>query len=127
MLNDATAIATFSLLLTLGAVFVGAFLGGIVRWAFSQAPRERAGTFMANIVACTVLGFSLALPITWQLGLGAGFAGALSTWSTLAQELGTLYKRRQWGEFGKYAALTAAVGIAAVGFGMMWGRRGFGG
>ena len=123
MLNN----ATFPLLPTLAAIFIGGFLGGLARWALSRIPHPRAGTFAANIVACTVLGFSMAMPAVWQLGLGAGFAGALSTWSTLAQELGTLHKQRKWGTFAKYAALTAAAGVAAVGFGMGWGRRGFGG
>ena len=120
------SVALLSLLLTLATVAVGAFFGGIARWALSHIPHPRAGTFTANIVACTVLGFSMALPIFWQLALGAGFAGAMSTWSSLAKELGTLYKQRRWGEFAKYAALTAAVGIAACGMGMLWGRRGFG-
>ena len=126
MLSNLISPALFSLLLTLATVAVGAFFGGIARWALSHIPHPRAGTFTANIAACAVLGFSMALPIAWQIGLGAGFAGAMSTWSTLAKELGTLYKQRQWREFAKYAAATAAVGIVAFGMGMMWGRRGFG-
>ncbi|MEH0147409.1 CrcB family protein [Corynebacterium sp. Q4381] len=105
-------------------VFIGAFFGGLARWALSHIPAPRVGTFTANIVACAVLGFTLVFPAPWQAGLGAGFAGALSTWSTLAKECGELYKRRQWGKLAKYASFTAAMGIAAAGWGVMISRRG---
>lgn len=107
-----------------GCVAIGAFFGGIARWALSHIPAPRVGTFTANIVACAVLGFSLVFPLQWQLGLGAGFAGALSTWSTLAKECGELYKRRQWAQLAKYAGFTAAMGVAVAGWGMMISRRG---
>lgn len=125
MLNDATVPHLISLTLTFGAVFVGGFLGGLARWALSRIPAPRVGTFASNIVGCAALGFTVAMPAVWQIGLGAGFAGAVSTWSTLAKECGELYKRREWGELAKYAGLTAAMGIAACGWGMMWSRRGF--
>lgn len=111
MLDDAPFLLPFAL---------AAFLGGLSRWALSRVLPERVGTFAANAAAATVLGASLALPEPWQAAVGAGFAGALSTWSTLAKECGELVKRREWATLSKYTALTAAFGVAGAGFGMYW-------
>ena len=123
MLSNLISPALFSLLLTLATVAVGAFFGGIARWALSHIPHPRAGTFTANIAACTVLGFSMALPVAWQIGLGAGFAGAMSTWSTLAKELGEMIKRRQWWRLSKYLFWTIGLGTVLAWRGTIWAAR----
>lgn len=117
MLNDAS-------LLTLIAIFTGGFLGGLARWALTRALPERVGTWAANVSASAVLGFATTLPGIWQFALGAGFAGALSTFSTLAKELGGLIRRKEWGEATKYALRTVLIGLVAAWFGMRWGLRG---
>ena len=72
-------------------------------------------------------GFAATAPAAWQLALGAGFAGALSTWSTFARELGDLITAGQHRQALRYALRTAVLGIAAAWFGMHWGLRAFGG
>lgn len=42
--------------------------------------------------------------------IATGFAGALSTWSTLAAELSELIKRKQWRKLVRYLGFTLAVG-----------------
>lgn len=117
-----------SLTLTLAAVFAGAFFGGAARFALTRAIRNaHAATWAANVVGSTVAGFALAAPVAWQLALGVGFAGALSTWSTFAKELGEMIKSKRHGEALRYAVSTAVIGIAAAWFGMRWGLRAFGG
>lgn len=113
--------------LTLILVAAGGALGGICRWLLSRIPAPRVGTFAANAAAAGVLGFVLTAPSIWPLAAGAGFAGALSTWSTLAKELGVLVKLRAYRAFARYALLTALVSMAAAFMGFQWGQAAFGG
>ena len=116
------------LALTLAVVFAGGVLGGMARFGLTRMiENARAATFAANTVACTIAGFAATAPIAWQIGLGAGFAGALSTWSTFARELGDLITAGQHRQALRYAVRTAVLGIVAVWFGMRWGLRAFGG
>lgn len=102
------------------AVFVGGVLGGICRWLLRLIPAPRVGTFAANVAASAVVGFVLHVPELWQLAVGVGFAGALSTWSTLAAEIGTLIKAREYREAARYSVWTALIGLAGYTFGMIW-------
>ena len=116
------------LALTLAVVFAGGVLGGMARFGLTRMiENARAATFAANTVACTIAGFAATAPIAWQIGLGAGFAGALSTWSTFARELGDLITAGQHRQALRYAVRTAVLGVVAVWFGMRWGLRAFGG
>ena len=126
MLSNLISPALFSLLLTLATVAVGAFFGGIARWALSRIPAPRVGTWAANMVACSVLGFVYGQGVLVAMAVGTGFAGALSTWSTLAKELGQLIKDKDYSEALRYALATALLGLVAAGIGMRWGARAFG-
>lgn len=122
------SIAVLGLTLTLAAVFAGAFFGGAARFALTRAIHNaHAATFAANVVGSAVAGFAITAPVAWQIALGVGFAGALSTWSTFARELGEMIKSKRHGEALRYAVSTAVIGIAAAWFGMRWGLRAFGG
>lgn len=114
-------------MLSLAAVFVGAFLGGLARFGLRLVVPGHTATWAANLVGSTIAGFAITTPAPWQLALGVGFAGALSTWSTFAKELGEMIKARRHGEALRYAVSTAVLGIAAAWFGMRWGLRAFGG
>ena len=124
MLIDVSANPTTLITATV-AVFLGGALGGLARWALSQIPADRVGTFAANMAGATILGFVAGAPEVWQLAAGVGFAGALSTWSTLAKEIGELIKTKNYGEAARYVAWTAVLGIVSAYFGLMWGARGF--
>ena len=102
-------------------------LGGICRWLLAHIPAPRVGTFAANVAAAGALGFVLAAPGIWPLVVGTGFAGAFSTWSTLAKELGGLLKLRAYRACARYALATALVGTAAAFLGLQWGQVAFGG
>ena len=116
------------LALTLAVVFAGGVLGGMARYGLTRMiENARAATFAANTVACTIAGFAATAPIAWQIALGAGFAGALSTWSTFARELGDLITAGQHRQALRYALRTAVLGIVAAWFGMRWGLRAFAG
>lgn len=104
-------------------VAVGAFAGGMLRWALNISLPVRVGTFTANTLACllagVVIGSELAALETALLV--TGFCGALSTWSTLAKELGELIRAREWGSLARYGGATLVVGTASVQAGLMLG------
>ncbi|WP_245532350.1 FluC/FEX family fluoride channel [Corynebacterium caspium] len=102
----------------------GAFLGGSARYLLSLKPGGHLGTLLANALACLVLGylsryFLVHPPTTLLYQFGAvGFAGALSTWSTLANELGKLLVDGKYVQLLQYLSTTLLAGSAlfATGF-----------
>ena len=52
-----------------------------------------------------------------------GFAGALSTWSTLASELASLIKTKKWRKLSMYLGLTLALGLIFAHRGIVWALR----
>lgn len=118
----------FGLALTLAVVFTGGVFGGMARYGLTRLiDNARAATFAANTVACTIAGLAATAPIAWQIGLGAGFAGALSTWSTFSRELGDMITAGKRQQALRYALRTAVLGIIGAWFGMRWGLRAFSG
>ncbi len=120
-LSTGDGIRTVFLLFVL--VGAGAFLGGMARSVLSTLLPGRTGTFAANIVGSAVAGFSAALPVLWPAFLGAGFAGAVSTLSTMAKEMGAMVRQKQWWTLTRYVLLTCALGIVAAWFGLKYGLR----
>ncbi|WKD57096.1 Putative fluoride ion transporter CrcB [Corynebacterium capitovis DSM 44611] len=98
------------------AVFAGGFAGGVTRWALSLFNRGalHTGTLAANVVGSMVLGAAASLPGILPVLVGTGFAGALSTLSTLARELGHLIRDGHWARAAAYATLTAVLGAAGA-------------
>lgn len=113
------------LFLAAAAVAAGGFLGGIARWALMHLNRlsggRHPGTLAANVIGSAVLGVSLALPSLLPLAAGTGFAGALSTWSTLARELGSQIKNGRGRAAAVYGLCTAAASVAAAWAGIIAG------
>ncbi|AFM07993.1 FluC/FEX family fluoride channel [Corynebacterium pseudotuberculosis] len=102
-------------LYALGAVLLGGFCGGVCRlWLGALGPYR--GTLVANVAAC------IALAWVWKndpsqeiiLYTGTGLAGALSTWSTLAKELGTDIIQGRWLAALGYLAITCVLGIGSA-------------
>ena len=112
------------LLSVLALVAAGGFLGGLARWGFLQVLPERPAIFASNLIACALAGLAagLGLGIFWLAALVAGFAGGLSTWSTLAKQCGQLLKARRWKTVSIYLAFTLAIGVLAAGRCFMWGQ-----
>ncbi|MBZ8178192.1 hypothetical protein GSS88_10395 [Corynebacterium sp. 3HC-13] len=100
-------------------VAIGGALGGIVRWLLKKYPGGYLGTFIANMAACALLGWASTKPTSSFLfvTLGTGIAGALSTWSTLAAELGQLWQHRKYPHLAGYllASVVGGMGLALVG------------
>lgn len=102
-------------------VAAGAFTGGFLRWLLAQLIPGKRATFCANILACVVAGAILVgnpAELTEAL-LVIGFCGALSTWSTLARELGELCQEKRRGAALGYAGVSTVLGGSAVLAGML--------
>ena len=99
-------------------------LGGITRYLLGKALPPYLGTLIANMCACLILGVIAHLFETHSFAYaagGVGFAGALSTWSTLANELGHLLKTHTYRLFAGYLTATIIGGLAALQLGLTIG------
>lgn len=100
-------------------VAVGACAGGMGRFALATHPGGRLGTWLANSAACVVLGVALGSKLSGiapaaYLLVATGLAGALSTWSTFAAELGALLVEREWMKALGYLSGTTVTGLALL-------------
>lgn len=111
---------------TLVAVGVGGTIGAWVRLGLSELlPAEPGrwpwGTFVANLVACVLLGYASTRllerlpPTTYRRPLvGTGVCGGLSTFSTLQLEVATLGRDGHLALAAAYLVSSVALGLALV-------------
>jgi CrcB protein len=113
-------------------IAIGGSLGSLARYWIGSTVANRLGTkfpygtFVINITACIIIGFSLAflakrteLNPAWRFLVPVGFVGAYSTFSTFEWET---YSSLQSGAFliaGLYVVLSFVIGLAAVWFGVV--------
>lgn len=126
VVNSSGAVAVCAV----AGVAFGAALGGALRYAlaelaFARTRSKLPGTWIANMSACLVAGIAGGLwaqassvsgaPTHWDTGalaytaITVGFAGGLSTWSTLAAEILNLARTHFWRAMS-YTTLTLLVG-----------------
>ena len=117
---------------TLFAVALGGALGSMLRYRLrfvTKNSKVSMGSLPANLIASFVLGLITALFADaffaiegWQSWfqplLTVGFAGSLSTFSTLALEMHENTKKRNWATTFGYAACTFGAGLAVFGSGV---------
>ncbi|MEO6965596.1 MAG: fluoride efflux transporter CrcB [Acidobacteriaceae bacterium] len=116
-------------------IALGGSLGAIVRYALDAAITDRMGTkfpygtFVVNITACLIIGFSLVflgrrteLNPAWWFLIPVGFVGAYSTFSTFEWET---FSSLQSGAFfltALYLVLSIVLGLLAVWCGVLLAR-----
>ena len=116
-------------------IALGGSLGSLARYwvgttvAGRLGTRFPYGTFIINITACIVIGFSLAfigrradLSSAWRFLVPVGFVGAYSTFSTFEWET---YSNLQAGAFfvaGLYVVLSCLLGLIGVWCGVVAAR-----
>ena len=107
---------------------VAAAVGGFIRFAFeyylppvgsSAFPRA---TWLVNIVGAFVLGIVLALPGEWQVILGVGLCGALTTFSGVSLQLLRRLTAQAFRPAMIYAVSLITGGLVAAGLGLILGR-----
>jgi fluoride exporter len=116
-------------------IAVGGALGSIARFWVGTTVANRFGTrfpygtFVINITACLIIGFSLAflgrrteLSAAWRFLIPIGFIGAYSTFSTFEWET---FSNLQTGAFfvaALYVVLSFFLGLVAVWCGVLIAR-----
>ncbi len=104
-------------------VALAAAAGAVVRFGVSQRLNRDLplGTLVVNLVGSVALGLAVSAPDPLATVLGVGALGALSTWSTTANETAGL-AREGHGALGLgYLALTVSSGVLAAWFGLRLG------
>ena len=110
-------------------VFFGGGLGSVARWFIARwlTPQEGSfpiGTFVANILACLILGllmgYHIKHPMAQQhrLLLMMGFCGGFSTFSTFSAEIMTLLKSGNHLLSLVYIGASLVAGLIAIYFGI---------
>ena len=116
-------------------IAVGGALGSLARYGVGVFVTDRIGakfpygTFIINITACFIIGFSLAflgrrtdLSAAWRFLIPVGFVGAYSTFSTFEWET---FAKLQSGSFSiasLYVVSSVLLGLIAVWCGVMLSR-----
>lgn len=106
-------------------VAAGGAAGAGLRWAVFEAWPDaggRAALLAVNLVGSFLLGAALALPAEavdrWHAalhdGIGTGFCGGLTTFSTLAVEVAALGRDGRGALGAGYLAATVVLGLLAV-------------
>ena len=72
------------------------------------------GTLLVNVVASFALGWLTARGSEWDVVLGIGGLGALSTWSTVANEVAQMARDRQGPLAVLYLTATTTSGVVAA-------------
>jgi len=106
-------------------IFIGGGVGSICRYAISQLISTDGhsfpmGTFVANILACIVLGFLLGMQLNGELRINnglllmTGFCGGFSTFSTFSAEGMQLIQNDHLNIALVYIASSIILGVLAV-------------
>jgi CrcB protein len=107
---------------------IAAALGGFIRFALeyylppvgsSAFPRA---TWVVNVASAFLLGIVLALPGDWQVILGVGLCGALTTFSGVSLQLHRRLMAQAFKPAMIYAVTLITGGIVAAGVGLILGR-----
>lgn len=120
-------------------VAVGGACGALARYGLSVAVTAAAGdrlpwgTLAANLLGCFALGFLFEVARRSQVhptlvqGLGVGFLGSFTTFSTFALESWGQLEEGRWGHLAANLTLNVVVGIVLVVLGMAAARLFLGG
>ncbi|MFM7259236.1 MAG: CrcB family protein [bacterium] len=101
-----------------GAV-VGAAIGSVARDRVVHVARVRwlradLGVLVANLLACAAVALAAAAPREVHGLIVLGFAGGLSTWSSLAVDVAGMVRERRWGRVALHLPVAFASAVAIV-------------
>ena len=123
------------MIIQLAAVLAGGFFGGLVRYEVVEHWATRAGAFPWPILVVNTAGaFVLGVVVVVALDVlaasrylrplvGAGFCGALTTFSSVAVAVDQLVRHGHVGTAVGYLVGSVVAGLAAVALGAALARR----
>jgi CrcB protein len=116
-------------------IALGGALGSLARYWVGSAIAARTGTrffygtFVVNMSACLIIGFSLTwlqqrtqVNAAWRFLLPIGFVGAYSTFSTFEWEAFTALQTGAFLLSALYVSSSVLLGLLAVWVGVLLGR-----
>ena len=116
-------------------IAIGGSVGAVARYWVGSVITERMGTgfpygtFVVNITACLLIGFSLVflerrteLKPAWRFLIPVGFIGAYSTFSTFEWEIFSSLHAGAFFLAALYVVLSVLLGLAAVWCGVLFAR-----
>ena len=119
-------------------IAVGGALGSLARYLVGSAIASRTGTrffygtFVVNMTACLIIGFSLtwlgrhtAVSPAWRFLIPIGFVGAYSTFSTFEWEMFAALETGAFLLTTLYVTLSVLLGLIAVWLGVLLARVAF--
>ncbi len=115
---------------TIAFLSIAGALGALLRASLAHNLNGRIalGTLAANVVAAFALGYlsHSRLAASWgeapSIALRVGFLGALSTWSSVANEIADHLRSQRRSDAVTVLALNLVVGIGAAWLGLRLGR-----
>ncbi len=112
-------------LLELGLVGIGAVPGALIRWQAAGLYFAGANNVSVNVIGAFVLGLIVGrkLEARWQLLIGTGFCGSLTTFSSWMVDCVTLMGEGKWAQALGLIGITLGLGLGFGAFGLMLGRR----
>lgn len=84
--------------------------------------RLPSGTFLANTTACFLLGLASQWDGVTGTAVRIGLLGSLSTWSSLAFEVSTMWRIGRRAEAAAYLTLTVVLGVGLAWVGLRLAR-----
>lgn len=111
----------FDFAMNFGGAIVGAAIGSVVRDRVVHFARERweradLGVLAVNLAACVVVALVFAFGAAASSALHGllvlGFAGGLSTWSSLAVDVAGMIRERRWKRVALHIPVAFACAVA---------------
>lgn len=107
--------------MTIVTVMVGAFFGAMARFGIGQLVKVWTtsvfpwATLFVNVTGSFWLGYLFAAPVNHHvlLGMGVGFLGSFTTFSTFKLEV-MRFVSKDWFRFGLYLLATYSLGLIAA-------------
>jgi len=116
------------MLITITGVSLGSALGAVFRYAIIQLTKPLnqrlklpLATLGINLIGAGLLGWVMTSPIPtlWQLFLGTGIMGGLTTFSTMINEIVLLIQSRHFTTASWYLGLSLIGGLTMVWLGTL--------
>ena len=112
-------------LLELFLVGLGAVPGALIRWQAAGLYFGGANNVAVNVIGAFVLGFIVGrkLEARWQLLIGTGFCGSLTTFSSWMVDCIKLIGDGLWPQALGLIGITLGLGLGFGALGLLLGRR----